>query len=266
LIERVSFAVPKGIQINSHLLSNGVKLPHLSDLDIKTLFNSMQLTLDGIEEFHDTVRMRHDGTGTFAATLEQIKRCSKLTKVLIRFNVHSDSDTVVVKVMNFLREQNLIGKINFYFSPITEENGSGCQYECISHVEVVDACLKEQERLRQAGDLSTKIYSLPLPKCRECSVDLDSHIVIGEDGTLFKCFPDAGRPEFGVGHIYTGIDKTSLHDRAYCDDDPFKDSRCRNCSIFPVCGGGCPKYRINYKESKCKYTIEQIRRLVLCSL
>ncbi|MBF0314217.1 MAG: 4Fe-4S cluster-binding domain-containing protein, partial [Oligoflexia bacterium] len=41
LIERVSFAVPKGIQINSHLLSNGVKLPHLSDLDIKTLFNSM---------------------------------------------------------------------------------------------------------------------------------------------------------------------------------------------------------------------------------
>jgi uncharacterized protein len=80
------------------------------------------------------------------------------------------------------------------------------------------------------------------PSMGICMVELENHLVVNHDGTLYKCPAFMGWPELSVGTLAEGIrDYRDSHRLAFWDTD-----RCLDCPYLPLCFGGCrlvPMYR-----------------------
>ena len=56
---------------------------------------------------------------------------------------------------------------------------------------------------------------------------------------------DVGVPEKKVGDLKSGIHNYSLIEKYILSSDKFSDEKCLTCSVFPICSGGCNKYRMD---------------------
>ena len=66
-----------------------------------------------------------------------------------------------------------------------------------------------------------------------------------------------GNPSFSVGNILQKNMSIAKLVKTIFENNPFKDTECCNCNVFPICGGGCPLDRLkntNIKEkSYCSF-------------
>ena len=67
--------------------------------------------------------------------------------------------------------------------------------------------------------------------------------LIDHEGYLYRCFNYVGDQSKSMGNIRNEIDYNQPAFTSLFNFDPFDDETCRNCSILPVCLGGCPARR-----------------------
>ncbi len=73
-----------------------------------------------------------------------------------------------------------------------------------------------------------------------CTALRENTVVINADGTLAKCYMDAGDSVESYGNISEGI-LNSENLVKWRRQSFLKDSECRECTMAPVCLGGCSK-------------------------
>jgi radical SAM protein with 4Fe4S-binding SPASM domain len=137
------------------------------------------------------------------------------------------------------------------------------QYECLNNTEQGKFLIKSYKKLGvPTGTLLPPRYNY------ECIARLKNGYLIGPKGDLYKCWTDLGNLSMCLGYI-NDLDNISIDllSEYMVGNDPFCDSECMKCVLFPICGGGCPHSRImnqfhGAKNDNCCFAKENIEDFI----
>lgn len=209
---------------------------------------SIQITLDGTREHHNTtrcLRLTHQPTfDTILHNIDRIVRDMPKTHLSIRVNIKKATSGQYIELLKYFAEKYPDNKLNVYPGLIREDtpDGKSMHCDCYSTEDVPDL----NELVKEAG-FNVRLF--PRKEQRGYMVHTLNSYIIGPEGELYKCWNDVSDPTMSVGNIASGklTGSTRLLD-FMTETTPF-NAECRECHAFPICGGGCGYYRLrNYKE------------------
>lgn len=259
---------------NGYLLDRR-KILKLNDLDI----NTVQITLDGLEMVHDNRRIHADGKPTFRHILSNIDvllNSSYQGHCIIRVNIDKQNQHEFPALQTILLERYKDKRFSVHAGHVDHSWDRQYDQSCILSSEewadfTIDAC--------NFHDCSTGESLYPNNNLfNDCPANRKNEFVVGPQGDLYKCLNDVGRKEMIVGTIY---EKERLINNGlitlYSElSDPFLDAKCLDCSVLPICSGGCSNKRLrakffnedniefctNYKEHLIRYLEAYYNRLL----
>ena len=199
---------------------------------------SIQVTLDGPDaRTHDATRHLRNGGGTFDRIMSNIETFSGEGDIVVRCNVHKGNADEYPKLEERIHalDKDGDGRISVYAGHM---DGHGAYEGMAMHaVEYAD--------FRNATDKSVGRVGYAGPICMAPKL-LD--LVVDERGNLYKCLESVGRDEESFGNVrdFDFADPKSGDmdvlsewlDYAWPDDE-----ECLQCSLLPICLGGCPQRR-----------------------
>ena len=96
-------------------ITNGHDLDIYSDILGKLIY-SVQITLDGIDEYHDKKRFLQGGKPTFSKIIESIDLClERGVQVTIRSNIDNINIDQIGALVDFYKQKGWLGQKNFSF-------------------------------------------------------------------------------------------------------------------------------------------------------
>lgn len=217
----------------------------------------LQITIDGNREFHNRTRAIGGSKPTFDIIINNIKRAiSKGFEVLVRLNFTHENYLgfrEIIPLFTDIPDEYRKG-LSFDFHKVWQENDD-------KHIE--DAVSSINEDFIRNGFHSRA--DIPGFTVQRCYADKEQNIVINHDGLIYKCTARDFSKNNAEGLIC--IDGTILwNDRAELRRKfKFGSNVCRECTIFPLCHGGCSQEKleaINYDKCPRGYTEQRKKELV----
>lgn len=209
----------------------------------KCRVTSYQITIDGCQSTHDQHRFLKNGEGTFQTIWNNLTEIKKHTEnrffcIDIRTNfsksVYDESGVSFVKLLN-----DAFGG-DHRFSIIWRKTFGIDASDCLSH----DQYSKMFDLLNNSNLNLWSEYRLSLPIFGLCAASKKGNIVIGADGTIYKCTVALNRELNKLGNINHpekfDIKKLSFWETRRKDSETFKNE-CVSCNLYPLCLGCiCP--------------------------
>jgi len=231
-----------GMISNGYLLTKEV-IEQLTALKIK----SIQITIDGIGENHDSKRCLKDGSPTFDRIIKNIRECRAFApevRIAVRVNLDRNNTDDFIKVCDYFKSSGIEGvDITPGFIVDRGEENTSCS---LAHKEIVKFAV---DTYGSKGIQAVQFY--PSLNRGECSACQANAMVIGPEGELYKCWEEVGRKDCIIGYLDGRKGNEVHHLRYLVGVDKFSDSECLECELLPLCDGGCPRVRIlNKYEGK----------------
>ena len=217
-------------------------------IDLKIM--SMQITLDGDKEYHDSRRILKDGRGSFDKIIHNLQTIKGILpyKISIRINVDRENEKAIAHFLELLKKEEIDNVVIPYLAMVKSINNCYSGDLCYSSKEF--ASIYYDFELKKNSDRKLKGY--PTLKYNFCCADMINAFVIDSDGNIYKCWDDIGIYERSVGSLMDKEKKKSLALMQYMMYDPTQDSECKECKILPICMGGCHSCRIQGND-RCDY-------------
>lgn len=241
--------VATGLEYNASIVSNGYLLTeHIAKRLEALKIRSIQITLDGLKPLHDSRRHLIGGGATFNTIIANIKRCQKVspsTRVVIRVNIDRTNQSEFPNLYKYIANLHLP---NVIVSPafVNDCAADEPNPDILSDTEKADFIKK---LYTEHGLIFDFFY--PSSHRAGCSIRNMNTLVIGPKGELYRCWEDVGNEERVYGNIKGHITNSRLLMRYINASNQFKDAKCRECILLPLCAGGCPKHRMaNIYEGK----------------
>ncbi|MCM1377771.1 MAG: radical SAM protein [Clostridium sp.] len=235
--------------VGHSIVTNGTLLTKEKfELFKKYPLDSIQITLDGEEETHNSKRFFPNGKGTFNLILDNIEKFAQefpKTSISVRINVDNKNSEQYHHVADKIAER-FKGKNVSTYPGILIAN-KGCEDEQFfsskDHVEF-------QGKLWNKG---TGGYGYPSLCSKGCSATSLSSYIVGPSGEIYKCWEHVGNYEKVVGNITsTSYKNYGLFNDFILRGLCFSDLKCRDCSMLPICSGGCPRKRVDNLTEESK--------------
>lgn len=225
--------------------------------------HKFNITIDGSETEHNKRKnFFNPNFNGFKHTIDCIKSIlDKKIMIFCRYNIDKNNITQLNAVLEVLKP--FFNNKNFYFfiSPLRGENNYAEFYKT---EEYNDLFYKTGVMLNNAG-LHNAIDSF-VPKFKNgfCLAKSEHSIVIGADGTIYRCNLDDLVESNSTGTIFKGLLKNEVYNRYISLE---LDEICKMCEYLPICQGGCPVQAKNSSNSNCqcnkfKYKIKAISKLL----
>lgn len=231
-----------GLNYKAGMITNGYLLTEKVISKLESLaISSIQITIDGMADLHNTRRCLKSGKPTFDKILQNIALLQKVNpqiRLNVRVNVDKTNYADFLELYKFLKDKHYPTlNVNLAFV----KDMTGC-YKCNHSYDM-------QEQAQIVKDLLQKYgldFSMVFPRSEryECAIRNRNALVIGPEGELYKCWNDVGNKSKIIGNIDGKITNEALLLRYLVAADPFEDPKCQECFLLPVCGGGCPYSRI----------------------
>lgn len=284
------------------MVSNGYHLdpPTVDQLRAHHV-TGIQITLDGQQVHHDTVRRhlpRQPGrtggkvlpiipatdymaiskaskrTGSYHTIIENIARASGKMAISIRVNVSRRNASTIFQLLDDLAGAGLAGKLSgIYFAPLynfkVDDPKKHYQATEAVHFSMREFALLEAEMLEQAASHGFSLRDWTNPTFSGCIAVAKNGYVIDSNGTVKKCDHELGQPDTEV---------LSLRDRSLHNDAqqqmwdayrPEAQAGCSDCVLLPLCYSHCPHKNMSSQSDhteKCpanKYNWERTLPLLL---
>ena len=230
-----------GIGYSAGMITNGYLITKEIAKSFEALrIYSVQITIDGMRERHDSRRYLKNGAPTFDRIIESLKLLSDhapKTRVTVRINVDENNHADYPALKAYLSGLRLR---NVFLSPGFTSDSTGTGYDCI-----FDKMKRHQfyvDMVRLHGYDNRPFF--PVNPRTECAVRNSASCVIGPEGELYKCWNDVGNPAKVYGNLKDGVGNQKLLMDYLTAADPLENDECNECLLFPVCNGGCPYDRI----------------------
>lgn len=238
------------VQLTENLLiTNGYyfnkdTIPGIVDCGIK----EVQITLDGDKITHDQRRPLKGGEGTFNKIIENLdyyfsSEYKDNLHIHIRVNVDQRNCETYLKHYQWLNDRYNSDCLYVYPGIIVLDDSDESSKYCLSRNDVTTMFL---DLYKKYGIVSEKMY--PDDINIECMARSPySNMLIGPDGSIYKCFEELGDKNKVVGNINNPEvwSNYSLMARYTIGIDHYSDPICRKCKYLPICRGGCPIQRYN---------------------
>jgi uncharacterized protein len=272
LVDKKHLTLFAGIVTNGYLLTKEVS-NELVDLRISLA----QITIDGPKEVHDSKRFLANGKGSFDKIISNVLNMNNSLDATIRVNIDKDIINSVPKFMDFIIDSGIgdLTNVYFYFSIVRDNDieKGGKSSLCYS---MKDFSIEEIELFKLAYEKGINTGQRIRANLTSCASLSPIGFVIEPDGTLKKCYNTVGDEKAIVGHLLDKNINQSLvtkNQTEWYSWSQFDEGECKECSILPLCMGGCPYYTLNdkltdlYKDSdyKCltyKYNLEETLKLI----
>ncbi|GAU80078.1 radical SAM/SPASM domain-containing protein [Fusibacter sp. 3D3] len=260
----ISICKEKKCTYNSNLITNG----YLVSQDIlpilkNNLIRTIQITLDGSEEYHNQKRFLSDGSGTYKTLIHNIKLLKDNEfAVTVRLNQEKSNINSISEVLKDF-ESYEIDNVPVSFGRIEAYGNSEYHDKCLDVPEFAEIELNyHQTRLKQN---KTKKVKLPTRLRNYCLADQVYAYVFDSKGFIYKCWNDIGNIDHSIGNLNTNLINNQDLFLSYMKFDPTIDKECKNCNVMPLCMGGCPHNRIytNRTCSNLRYNISELVKLVV---
>lgn len=251
------------IEFQSEMVTNGYllnmeKIRLLKELNI----NNLQITVDGTEETHNKRRPHFEHKETYKTILDNIKNLINHSKSIkndieihIRINIDNENKNEYSVASADLKHK--FPEAYIYPGIVTGE-------ATISKCNELSCALnrKEQaefyfEQYENSKNIDLDYYPTWFG-IANCTATRLNDFVIGPQGEIYSCWHDVGDDRTLRGNIHENdvITNSVLLSRFIEGIDPFEDEKCKNCFYLPICGGGCPYYRVlnkyyNQNIEKC---------------
>ncbi|MDR1169650.1 MAG: radical SAM protein [Prevotellaceae bacterium] len=241
------------IPVNGHrMVTNG----YLFNLKMCSFFketnlNYVQITVDGTEETHNANRIHKSGVPTYQKIIENIDMITDEMpncKVGVRVNIHNDNKWDYPNIYYELSERWKGKNCSVYPAFVIPQ--TGCKVSCLSSTEKMHF-YTELYRKYNFKDLKLK----PSIKSGACSAIYEHHYIIDPEGFLFKCWADFGLEDRKIGHISSGITNWKFVSEYMVNSDKFVDEKCLKCRVFPICEGGCNRFRVDKNYLNIPYNV-----------
>ena len=264
----ISICEEHKITYNASMITNGYFLTK-ENVDLLNLLKitSLQVTIDGNREMHDSLRYLSDGSGTFDTIMDNLTENKDiLPSVALRMNVNKNNVSQAKEIHEMVKARNLIDKVQPYLGKMTKANEEYDGTICLSASDFA------QENFSNYADTGNDDYMgfYPTKKANYCIADSEAGSVIASDGRIYKCWVDIGKDDRCVGSINLSDGRSVYkNEKLFLDYmlfDPTQDDMCKQCKVMPLCMGGCPVNRssgsVADKCSMYKFKLTDIMNLV----
>ena len=261
----------RGASYSANIVTNGYLLtPENVDMLVRCGVSFAQVTIDGIGATHDATRRLAGGKGTYERIIENISRPGLPITIQVRVNVHEGNIAQVDELGAAMRKVALESgnKVRFYPKPVLSSevaDDRGQQVGILHDMHELDLSLRDDVPHIRVGE------------DHGCAALTLWSLLIDERGGLHKC---AGLTAADSRYVYatahdwdpakpfgTASNPGVLASYLNCAD-PVPDDECRECVWLPVCGGGCPHYRLQgnrkclpYRDDPERYVLAQYARV-----
>lgn len=244
LLNKIKDRTNKHLQLNN-MPTNGYLLNEEKSLFFKEFpLTSIQISIDGDEEYHNKTRILKNGQPTYKVIIHNIKTFIKhnpTTPVHIRINVSKHNKHIFAKACKELKKEFPQKNVRIYPGYVKDFSSNCNTPNCssLSKKEYINFYKDIKNELDpKSGEPYVSFYSLPATG--GCGTTMVNYYVIGPEGELYKCWNDLGVKEAIVGYVDNeNFTNYELMTRYITGPAVFDDPKCRNCKILPICEGGC---------------------------
>lgn len=239
-----------GIKFYSNITTNALLVNNrVVEIAKKYNLTPFQITLDGHKDRHNKVRYISKNKGSYDEIIKNIKLLlNNEINVLARINCSEDTFTDLEKILEDFNniDSNSIKYLSFSFHKVwqTEKN-------------VEEDMSKYIKIFRQNGFTVVNNY---LNINISCYADKLNQATINYDGNVFKCtardFTEENRE--GILTDEGEIIWNEKYPKRF--ESKHKNRPCLECSILPVCKGGCSQYSMEKEEEYCIYDFDEIKK------
>ncbi len=275
-IERIlRYAKKYGIVVSTS--SNTLMLPHMLDLigPERGKINSVQVTLDGGQAFHDKTRITRLGTPTFTEIIGSIRQLIKVkSQVTIRIHLHPEGLESIHELVEFLEQKKILGNdhVYAYFAPISsiDDTGLSPSYqedfsEFFQHVSFIQKNPPCQFARNLQGMIDTGSMKNSL-RTRFCSAGADVIRVVDSLGDIYDCYEEAGNKSRRIANLSHGEVRYFKLKETYNQRHVLNLPQCLKCSVALYCGGGCLSQARLHKGSVFKPFCQQNKEFIAQTL
>lgn len=225
-----------GITTNGYLLSRE-RLSFLYSHQTRNL----QITIDGNRERHNSVRFIASGAGSYDKIIQNIHDALSIGFIVsVRLNISNDTRLDVHRLLEDFNDLDVAKRELLVFSvhKVWQEDTS-----------VYDIVEEIVSQIRVSGYKCVNYFTSPSSIWSTCYADKINHVTINPDGKIYKCTAC----DFSEGHIEGTlttdgkINWNSLHKKRL-QASPLNIKACKECSILPICAGGCSQRLIESKN------------------
>jgi uncharacterized protein len=234
-----------GMVTNGYLLDRD-KIDRLNDLKI----TSVQITLDGSEATHNRRRILRNGGATYEKiyrNIDLLMNSSWNGSCAVRVNVDRSNRHEYAALRKKLLGRYKGRMLTVYPGHLNTDESSTCDRQC-------GLCNGEWAAFQLDGYASDGImprgglYPRSGTQNLCIATSIQGHVV-GPKGELYKCWEDVGREGMVIGTVHDEqFTRPDLLFRYSIGTDPYNDSECMECKVFPVCGGGCVNRRMRVQQ------------------
>lgn len=233
---------------------------------------NFEITLDGIEKYHDERRFLKTGGPTFEKIYNNILLLTRLPnppKITIRCNVDKRNKDGVSPLIEKMALDGLQKFVTFYVAPI---HSWGNDAHHLSAEKKIFATW-EMEWLIELQEYGFKVNWLPKRKKSVCFAVRPDAELIDPSGGIYGCsevslvpfYEIDGKNTHEIGSVLDDkLQNPERHDTfgKFYEKDEINNYDCSSCPMLPTCGGGCPK---EWKENRipCPSTKFNIREKIM---
>jgi|GEM_PF-379162 radical SAM additional 4Fe4S-binding domain len=254
VVERIlSKGFERGFLID--IVSNGFDLVHYVDMLKKYGVDKVQVTFDGMREYHNTRRRAVDKRGpSFDRIVAGVDAAlEKELRLNVRVLLDRNSIKELPLLVNFFKEKNWFGNPNFTIHIGSVFDCFKCQpgKERAKHLEVREGnealykiCREDPSiadlleidwqgvrRFLYTGKLFPPTYKTCFGGTRMFAFDMN--------GGIYACETTAGRPEYQIGTFAPTLDLNRDLMAALDDRHILNIPACQKCPQALLCAGGC---------------------------
>lgn len=242
----------ENIKFESGFTTNGLLITQ-EMIDSFKLYNvdQLQITLDGKKSIHNKIRFISSKKGSYDEIIKNIILLAENDlKVIVRINcVDETLDGLddIMKSFSILSEQ-IKKNISFTFHRIWQvEKG-------------LDKDISEY--IDKYNGLDFNVTGVSIDSFRDsCYADKKNQAIINYNGDVFKCSARDFSGDKKEGELNSKgeiIWNNNFTDRM---NIKFKNKPCQECSILPICGGGCSQIALeSLKEEYCMYDFDEQKK------
>lgn len=219
--------------------------------------NDIAVSLDGPPRIHDKRRVLANGKGTFETVLNNIKDAAGLVNIYVLTCLDKENAQAYPELLDILEAEGLKGKVTLRLDHMHECNWHDKEYgKCMSFEEYSEALHKINIEIANRGFAE---YETPFA-CTYgvCTGIRWNSIVVAPNGELYKCQSLVGNKNECVGHIMNPANSLNPKLLKWFAWDPYSDKKCRECSILPLCNGGCPLNELSKDWQVSPYNMKRI--------
>lgn len=238
----------------SNIVTNGLLLSQ--DVAKRLIYdyavNRMEVTLDGVEYYHDQRRYLKTGGGTFNTIYTNLINLLKVTpehvEINIRCNVDGRNRDGISPLLEQLAKDGLNEKVQIYFAPIHSWGNEAHKLAANKN----DFAQWEIDWFIRMHELGFKCNYIPKRKKKLCIAVDPSSSLIDPFGNIFNCtevslvptYEENGENKYKLGHV--SEDNLKYPERRnilgdFYEEENLQRYHCYRCNLLPVCGGMCPK-------------------------